>query len=822
MARRRAPSGPGSAEPTPFDRPAEPVLRLIDDFAHQARDGERAVLARAAGLLDRFEREARQAGAPLSAIKPARLGLAMLIDQRARATPGIKLSTWAVLATQQLFEGRDVSLERVRAFRRTAAEQGGAFADLERFLAEQVLARAEAARQGPRRREGARWGWIAAGSALALLLALAGYAVALEYRFHARILADFEQEAQRIGLDRPHEGAGLVARLDELSEAVDRVSRAAERAPFRRALVLPVGDSAAQARATYAQAVDRHVPGEIARAIETVLATEGDALALYDALRAWAVLTDAAPWQPAYLTGWLEARGAALGIGGLAAHAAALDGPDPEITPQDPVIMDQARGFAAETDEAARAWLELRRAEATRALPRWRPDEAVPGLATVAITRSGRPLEAGMPGLFTQAGWDHARDVGIGVAVRDARALGPGITGTTPPADNATPDRVLDRLHRETIAAWQDWLADLRVRPFRSREQAIRVSGTLARAENPLTQLLQEVWLQAGGADRRRSHDQQLRLAREFGPMIQYVEAGRMQEIARLFARLNVALGAADFREDRAAERLMDVADRARSVNALKAAPPIVVQIAEDVLAQSARAPDAGLSDNPLTRQWQQLVYPACRAAVDGRYPFADGPSADLDALAALFGPEGTLTRFVAGAARQYLDTEARPWRWKPEARFAGLGPESAAFFERATAVSEALFDAQGRLRLDLTLAALAERGRTMVAIGGEAAPVRASGAAAKLVWPGPEPSRGVEVSFREGPGAQRILHEGPWGLLRLMDTLRLRFREEGRRVLLDLRTEQGRVFLRMDMPDPVNPVSAREALRGLTCPPVL
>jgi type VI protein secretion system component VasK len=413
-------------------------------------------------------------------------------------------------------------------------------------------------------------------------------------------------------------------------------------------------------------------------------------------------------------------------------------------------------------------------------------------------------------------------EVGVGVAVRDARALGPEITGTEPPRDNATPDLVLDRLHRETIAAWKEFLADLRVRPFRSREQAIRVSGALARAENPLTRLLREVWRQAGGEDRGRSHEQQLRLAREFGPTIQYVEAGRMAEIARLFSRLNVALGAADFDEERAAERLMDVADRSRSIQALKAAPTIVVQIAEDVLAQSARAPGEGLAQNPLTRQWQQLVYPACREAVEGRYPFADGPEADMDALARLLGPEGALPSFFARGVQEYLDTAESPWRWKPEARFAGLGPESAAFFERAMLVSEALFDRSGRLRLDLTLAALAERGRTMVAIGGEGAPVRATGEAAKLVWPGPEPAKGVEVSFREGPDAARIRHEGAWGLIRLLDTLRLRLRDEGRRVLLDLRTDEGRVFLRMDMADPVNPVSARAALRGFACPPVL
>ncbi len=809
-------SGPA----TVFDTAAEPVLRLADGFDQYARDGERAVLDQAAGLLDRFETEAQRAGAVAASVKPARYGLAVYLDQIARAHPRIKLSTWSVLAQQKLFEGRDIGQVRIREFRDTAAKNGADFADLETFLTG-LLDRMEDRRHGHRRRSGGHWGWWVAGSVLVFVLALASYAVFLEYRFHARITQDFQQQQIEIGLDRPHDGPELVRRLGLLSEAVDRISRAAERAPFRRSVVLPFVDSEAQAQAAYDDAVATHVPRLVADAIETVIATEGDGLILYDTLRAWTVLTGEDDWQPAYVAGWLDDHAGPLGLTGLGDHAAVLTGPATEIVPQDAELMDQARGFAAETSETDRAWLELLRAGETRALTTWQPEMAVPGLSDVVLRRSGRPLDEGMPGLFTQAGWAFARNFGIGVAVQKSRQIGPEITGVALPTRNDTPDLLLDRLHLETIAAWKDWLADLRVRPFVQRDTAILVSGTLARADNPLTRLLEEVWVQVGGTDRQRSHEQQLRLAREFGPMIQYVEQGRMAEIARLFSTLNVALGAADFNQERAAERLMGVQDKARSVVALKGAPRIVVQITEDVLAQSAR-PEDGLSGNPLTRQWQQLVYPVCRAAVDGRYPFADGPEADMAALAELFGPTGAFTTFFNAGVAQYLDTEASPWRWKPEARFEGLTPESAAFFEQAVVVSEALFDDSGRIGMNMTFAALAERGQTLLAIGGQAVPVRATGAPATLSWPGPEPQRGIEVSFREGPDAARLIHQGAWGLLKLTDGLRLRLRDEGRRVLLDLRTNEGRVFLEVGLGAPVNPVSARAALAGFACPPVL
>src|SRR5690606_28647302 len=128
----------------------------------------------------------------------------------------------------------------------------------------------------------------------------------LELRYHQRITAGFEAEALAIGLDQPHQGDDLVRRLDDMRAAVDRVADAAARAPFKRLLRLPVYDSQTSAEVIYARAVRGHVAAAIAAGIETVLATEGDGLVLYDALRAWAVLTGGDDSSPGYLAGWLE------------------------------------------------------------------------------------------------------------------------------------------------------------------------------------------------------------------------------------------------------------------------------------------------------------------------------------------------------------------------------------------------------------------------------------------------------------------------------------------------------------------------------------
>ncbi|MEQ6250630.1 ImcF-related family protein [Sulfitobacter sp. HNIBRBA3233] len=802
-----------------LDRAAGPVLAFVDDLERQARAGAAELVDRAEAELRRFESDAARAGVARNAIKPARYALAMLMDTRARGLPDLSLSRWSVLAQRQLFEGHDMPVARIREFHATAARQGPEYVDLERFLGE-VLARAEAGRNAHRRIEGANWSLRIALYLLVLVAGLAGYAGWLEHRFHARLISAFDAEALNIGLDRAQEGPALVQRLDEMRDAVDRVARTAAEAPLRGQLRLPFGDGLAHAEAIYDAAIARHAPTAIASAIEDVLATEGDGLILYDALRAWSVLTGAEDWSPAYLQGWIEDNGARVGLAGLGPHAARLDGPRPAITAQDTLVMDQARSFAAEVPEPARAWLELLRSERMRALPAWHPTQEVTALETVVLRRSGKPIETPVPGLFTADGWVEARDFAVGGAVQKARDVAPKIVGRALPAENGSPDLLMDRLHVETLERWKTWLADLRVRPFAQRETAIIVSGALAQPENPLTALLRAVWVQSGGADRGRTHAQQLMLAREFGAMIQYVEQGRMTEISRLFSQLNVALGAIDIDAGRGTRRLMSIQDRARSIAALKSAPRIVVQIAEDVLAQSA-LPEQGQSANPLTRGWQSQVYPLCRETL-ARYPFADTQDASMADVTALLGPTGALSTFVRQSAAPFLETAESPWRWKPEARFAGVTPESAAFLERAMQVAEGLFAPDGQMRFDLTLAALAERGQTMVAIGGSAQAVRATGAPAALVWPGPQPQIGVEVSFREAADAERILHSGPWGLMRLIDGLRLRQRDDGQRMLLDLRSNAGRVFLEMEFATPLNPVSVRSAMRGLACPPSL
>ncbi len=807
-----------------YGRAAAPVLAIAEHLADLRKVGDLAQLqARVRTSLDRFSADLGNAGVPRPSIAPARLALGLVLDHAARGNRAIPVKDWGAAAHRLLFEGEEMSASRLRDFVRRAEGAGEGYAETAAFL-QACLDRIEGGRARLNLPAPDSWGAMTATLVVGFLLLVVAWAGYKEWVFHSDTSRAFEAEFITFGLDRPGDIPDLVPRLDRLAGAVGRVEGSLEKLPIRLFAETFGFDALEHARSRQLEAVARYLPRELARAVDTALALEGDAGAAYDTLRAWDIMTGAAEWNAAWLSGWLSARASILpDQQGLAQHIPLLASMPGPLPPPDPELLAQARGFAAEAAEDERAWLELIRSEEMAEIDPWRTATAIPALADVAVRRSGLPIGTPIPGSLTARGWDRARESGAGLAVQRARAEARRMFGRDLPAMNDAPDRVLARLQAETLSAWRAFLADLRIRPFTGRDTAILVSGLLAQRDSLLGGLIAEVWREIGGTDRQRPHDLQLRIAAEFGPMILYAEQGRIREISALFAALNAALGATGATEELQLQKLMSVQDRAASISALRQAPGVVVQLVEDVLAQTSASHSDDLS-NPLTKRWQTEVLDLCRQTTQGRYPFDPaGIDADLASFAALFGPGGAVDRYFRTAAEQYIDTTESPWRWKPDARFAGLSPEGAAYLQRALAIGQGYFGADGSQGTTVTMAALAERGRAIISVGGLSAAVDAASDEATFPWPGGDPGKGAEVAFQTGNGSNaQLAHPGPWGLLRLFDGVRLRERDGGRRYFADLRIEGARLFLEISFPGEANPVSLRRLLAGFECPATL
>jgi type VI protein secretion system component VasK len=809
--------GARRSDPEVYEVAAGPVLLMVEQLASVRGVEAQLLVQRAAEALDRFDADLERAGVVPSTIRPARYALGLLLDQVARKNRAVNVALWGAGAHRLIFDGRDISSATLRDFIRKAEEAGPDFAGVQAFM-ERRLKVLEGSRTAFDRNLGAGWTGITLVLILAFVLLVAGWAGFVEWRFHRDLTRLFDAEALDIGLDRDGALPDLPQRLSRLSAAADGIGRAAEKAPIWLFAGFLGFDAAAHADGVYDKAVQKHLPGALARAVDAALATEGESLPLYDTLRAWSVLSGQADWSSAYLASWLVHRaGAMADLQPLVPHVARLRSPEESLPQLDVELLAQARVFAADAPEPARAYLELLRSEGAAELAPWVPEVAVPGLDVVLQRRSGMAMDAPIAGLFTQAGWDYARKVGAGLAVQTTRTEAARLFDSPPPQENDAPDKVLDILQRETLAHWKSFLGDIQVRPFSNPEQAVLVSGRLAAPDSPLAMLLPEVWAQAGGQDRTRPHAMQLRIASDFAALIQYSEDGRMGEIADLFANLNVALGAMDRDEPRGLQRLMNAKSRGATLAALRTAPPMVVQIVEDVLAQTSAAQADPLS-NPLTKAWQTEVLSLCKQVTQGRYPFAEGADVPLSEVAALLGTGGAIDRFYRTRAEPYIDTSSAPWRWKPDARFAGLDPKSAEFLQRTQAIA-AGFTGQGT---ELTLAALAERGKTFVAVGGQGGPVETTLEPLKLTWPGPNPSAGTEVRFTTSAGSATMTEPGEWGLFRILDGIRLRERDGGKRFLIDLKSGDARLFMELTVPTEANPLSRWGLLKGLACPTAL
>ncbi|MES2543130.1 MAG: ImcF-related family protein, partial [Pseudomonadota bacterium] len=706
--------GARRSDPEVYEQAAGAVLRMVEQLATIRGVEAQALVQRAAEALDRFDADLERAGVTPSTIQPARYALGLVLDQAARKNRAVDVALWGAGAHRLIFDGRDISATILREFIRKAELAGPDFGGVKTFM-ERRLAVLEGSRTAFDRNLGAGWTGITLVLILAFVLMVAGWAGFVELRFHRDLTRLFDAKALDIGLDRDGVLPDLPQRLMRLGDASQDVARAADKAPIRL-FAAPLGfDAAVHADVVYDIAVQKHLPGALARAVDAALVGEGESLPLYDTIRAWSVLSGQADRSPAYLAGWLADRvGVMPDLQPLVPHIDRLRPPTEALPQPDPELLAQARNYAAEAGEPARAYLELLRSQGASDLLPWIPETAVPAISVVLQRRSGGAMDSPLPGLFTQAGWDYARNVGAGLAVQTARTEAARLFPAPPATQNDSPDQVLDILQRETLARWKEFLADVKVRPFSDPENAVLVSGRLAAPDSPLARLLPEVWTQVGGLDRQRPHAMQLRVASDFAALIQYSEDDRMEEIAALFGSLNVALGAMDRDEPRGLQRLMTAKSRGATLVALRTAPPMVVQIVEDVLAETSAAQADPLS-NPLTKAWQTEVLSLCKQVTEARYPFTEGADATLPEVAALLGTGGAIDRFYRTRAEPFIDTSSTPWRWKPDARFAGLDPKSAEFLQRTQAIA-AGFSSRDT---ELTLAALAERGRTFVAIGG-------------------------------------------------------------------------------------------------------
>ena len=170
-----------------------------------------------------------------------------------------------------------------------------------------------------------------------------------------------------------------------------------------------------------------------------------------------------------------------------------------------------------------------------------------------------------------------------------------------------------------------------------------------------------------------------------------------------------------------------------------------------------------------------------CKRVTVGKYPFerGAGANAQIGEFAQLFGPGGALDKYFADYLAPITDISGQKWAWQPDARIGSeLNLDTLRQFQRASDIRNAFFPDGGPTpNIQVTIApntisrdadmALLEVNQVVLQTS------LAGNAPASFTWPGNGGSGTANISlYPELPGREsRIGKEGPWALMRLIDS---------------------------------------------------
>ncbi|XDA99850.1 type VI secretion system membrane subunit TssM [Sulfitobacter sp. LCG007] len=516
---------------------------------------------------------------------------------------------------------------------------------------------------------------------------------------------------------------------------------------------------------------------------------------------------------------------------------AMLAQPMQEIALNGPLVA-QIQGLLAETPLAERIYQSIITAPEARDLTQFRiTDVGGPAVSRVILRPSGKPLSAGVDGVFTRAGfYDYVLPELTEVAERarfENLVLGDRAEAVTP--------SVLDRLGRDVLALYENdyvtrydqLLGDLDVIPMESLGQATDVINILSGPASPIRNILEAVSKET----RLTELPESARLADDAtGAAIGLVQDELLSSLNSQGSAIAEALAAVAPQGggDDARRPGQFVEERFRPLHDLTAQVDGAPSQLDGVIAQmnavfgdlnrlslgqssgaAIAGPGAGAAaelqvglsrlPNPLQRwasqvvegssgaavggaraelnaKWQSQVLPVCRQTIDGRYPFARQAKADvtLQDFSRLFAPQGLIDTFFKENLAPFVDQTSNPWRLKRvNGTDLGISEAVVAQFQRASEIRDSFFLSPGRpsITFDVTPVALdpAVEQVTLEVEGESLIYAHGPPQVVPMTWPGQGGRTRVSFAPNSPNRENSIQRDGPWAWFRLLDTAELR-----------------------------------------------
>ncbi|MFC5583141.1 type VI secretion system membrane subunit TssM [Rhodanobacter terrae] len=486
-------------------------------------------------------------------------------------------------------------------------------------------------------------------------------------------------------------------------------------------------------------------------------------------------------------------------------------------------LVEQARATLRTADLSALVYGSLKLTADGSDAPPLRLDKALGLLGNVLRRKSGTPLSAPLPPLFTQPVFADEVNKGIAQAVtnftQDDWVFGASKIDAIEKA--RLQQQVLGLYQADYIKAWDDLLADLELQPVTSIQDASVIAAKLSGPSSPLKALL--------GVVRDNTHDL-LRAPPEGGADKALDAARNAAEKKATQSALSRALASAAGAPAAAAEKPgAAISEHFDTLNKLSDGPPGATPIDQTLgtldqlsktlltmtdfsgtagqpnpqllLAQQAAAQlpppvsdwvatltgksqalVASGTKGALGEQFQQSVAKDCADFTRGRYPFApDGKTEiPLQNFAELFGYGGEFDAFYKASLEKLVDASGRTWQWKTGPGAVSGSPGMLAQVQLADAIKQMYFhNGSATPEVDFTWLAPqldAGIGKLAISVAGQKYEYTPGGAmSAAMKWPGPQPGQ-VSIAAYDTAGnlISSFDYQGDWAFFRALQAANL------------------------------------------------
>ena len=529
----------------------------------------------------------------------------------------------------------------------------------------------------------------------------------------------------------------------------------------------------AVATATHVKLEDNLLVPYLVRRVETVLSAaiaNKDAKLTYDTLRVYLMLYDKDQFNAPDVRSWVQGDwvgGGADAFGGRVAVVehlnSLLDGSRPILSPyaKNEELIKSARDFLDGNTSTQRLYERAKAAMMEEAPADFTLVRAIgPQAGTVFSRASGEPLERGIPGLFTYAGYHNLFNARLPEFVNKAQAVDAWVMGRDglaaqkktleSAAGKLTGDNPITREIRrlyltEYAQLWYAFLVDIRALTGNNLAFDLEVLRNFAAPDSPLARLGRVVVQETTLSQPTNPEDQSLadkalavleKKSDKISGFAARAEARQERELVdgRFAALREVVTGQADVSATNAPAgsskpRLDAIASMVNAYyttlvvasNAIETRnlpppadagaqlrmeaaklPAPLKEVLADLVVQGTRDVNKGIGDI-LIAQMNAVIGEDCRSAIDGKYPFTPTATQDVDLedFARVFAAGGVLDDFFQKVLAPHVDTTISPWRYKLSAPDVPpvAGP-SLVPFQRAKAIRDVFFRDPGAKKM--------------------------------------------------------------------------------------------------------------------------